>query len=294
MSEPRANHDKQSSGCFGLVFMLIVGFFWSVITLACDGVIVWGVFQQLRAVGYSTTQGRIDQSEVEEDPGGDEPSYHAKLKYSYRAADRVYAGSRYRYGLRLSSRPAVQRIVADHPVGKRVVVFYCPNDPQDSVLRTGLGGDDLLVAMFMVPFNLVMLGIWIGVRGSFHTRAAEPFAGGAKVLDDGICVRVRLTSLPPLTAAAIAVGAVSFLGVFIVAFGFGADPTMPVMLMAWAVILAAGLCRLPVSAEEIAAGRLRSGDRQRLPDCHSSLHSWSPGRRRGADVPVHLGGSGGI
>ena len=48
--------------------------------------------------------------------------------------------------------------------------------------------------------------------------------------------------MQPLTAAAIAGGAASFLGVFVLGFGFGADPMMPLMLGAWAVILAVGAC----------------------------------------------------
>ena len=173
----RAAHDNY------IGVMLIFGVFWSAVTLVCNGCIVWGIIQQLRAVGYSTTQGRIAQSEVAEDPSEYGLMYHAELKYRYRVDDRTYEGSRYRYGLRLfSTRQAAQRIVAEHPVDKQVVIYYRSNDREDAILRAGIGGADLFDAMVLVPFNLVMLATWIGVRSGYvdttcccHFAAGEPF-----------------------------------------------------------------------------------------------------------------------
>ena len=154
----------------------------------------------------------------------------------------------------MSTSGAAQQQVAEHPLGSQVAVYYRPNDPSDAILRVGIGGADLLAAMFMVPFNVVMLVIWRGAGGSLGARAAKPAAGGAKVWDDGVCVRVRLALMQPLTAAAIAGGAASFLGVFVLGFGFGADPMMPLMLGAWAVILAVGACAYLYRQRKLAQG----------------------------------------
>ena len=172
MAEPIADHGKQAMGSFGIVFLLLFGLFWSGMTLAADGLVAWGIFRQLRAVNYSTAQGQITRSEIEVDPGGgdDGPSYHANLRYRYVVADRAYEANRYRYGLRLSTSGAAQQQVAEHPLGSQVAVYYRPNDPSDAILRVGIGGADLLAAMFMVPFNVVMLVIWRGAGGSLGER----------------------------------------------------------------------------------------------------------------------------
>jgi len=223
---------KVCGGFVGVSFLLIFGLFWSGMTLAFDGFIAWGAWRQLSALAYPTVMGRITHSEVEEDPGRGEdgPTYRPNLKYTYHVADREYQGNKYRYGQWSSGDQTAQRIVAEHPVGTEVVVYHNPNNPSDAILRVGLEGCDLFAAMFMLPFNLVMFGIWIAAGESVYQRVARPPAGGAKIWDDGFRVRLRLSQIRPLYFGAAAAGGLAFTGVFIVGFGVGVNPSMPIMI----------------------------------------------------------------
>jgi hypothetical protein len=104
----------------------------------------------------------------------------------------------------------------------------------------GLEGLDLFVMMFTLPFNLIMLGLWIAILGGVRYRLSRPVAGGAKVIDDGRHLRVRLSPLKPLLIGAAASGGVAFILVFVTGFGFGFNAPMVVMLAAWGLILGGG------------------------------------------------------
>lgn len=215
--------------------------FWSAMTLGFDGLLARDAFRQLRALGYATTAGSVTHSKVETVDGDDGPTYRPNIKYKYTVAGKEYQGDRYRYGQWSSGGRSAHRIVASHPVAAQVEVYYSPDDPTDSVLTAGLEGMDLFFAMFMLPFNLVMLGFWIAIGGSIRQRLFASPAGGAKVRDDGRYVRVRLTLWNPLFSGAAAAGGLAFAGTFLVAFGFGADPSLATMLVAWGIILGGGV-----------------------------------------------------
>lgn len=224
----------------GVSFLLIFGLFCSGMTLAFDGFIAWGAWRQFRALTYSTATGRITHSEVEESGGEDGPTYRPNLKYKYHVADREYQGSQYRYGQWSSGDRNAQRIAIEYPVGREVVVYHNPNNPSDAVLIVGMEGCDLFLAMFILPFNLVMLGTWIAAGASVYQRLARPPAGGVKIWDDGFRVRLRLSLIRPLYVGATAAGGLAFAGVFIVGFAFGFNPSMPIMLSTWGLILGGG------------------------------------------------------
>ena len=62
------------------------------------------------------------------------------VKYRYTVAGKTYSGNRYRFGEIYSSDGIGYQIVAEHPAGKRVTVYYNPDDPADALLRPGLEG----------------------------------------------------------------------------------------------------------------------------------------------------------
>jgi hypothetical protein len=227
---------SQWSGMGCLVFFAL---FWSTMTLGFDAHLVRNAFRQIRALGYATAAGSVTHSEVETIDGDEGFTDRAKIQYKYSAAGKEYVGYRYRYGQWSSGGQVAHRIVAAHPVGAQVEVYYAPSDPTDSVLTAGLEGMDLFFAMFMLPFNLVMLGFWIAIVGIARQRLFAPPAGGARTWDDGRYVRVRLSLWNPLFSAAAA-GGLAFSATFVIAFGFSADPSLATMLVAWAVILGGG------------------------------------------------------
>jgi hypothetical protein len=109
--------------------------------------------------------------------------------------------------------------------------------------------------MFLLPFNLVMLGVWSVMLGKVWCRVSQAPAGGAKVWDDGFQVRVRLTQFPPLAVGAAVAGGLAFVSIFLVGFGFGGfHPPMQVMLVVWPVILVGGLAGYVVYRWKLAQG----------------------------------------
>jgi hypothetical protein len=240
-----------AGGCFLLFF----GIFWSAITLSFDGFLGWSAYCQIRALRYATTTGIVTHSTVEIGDSDGVSTYKPNIKFNYSVAGQEYSGDRYRYGQCASNDRSASQIVAEHPIGKQVAVYYNPSHPDDSLLQPGLEGCDLFLAMFMLPFNLVMFGIWWAVgRNAWGRLFASP-AGGAKVWDDGFQVRVRLSQLQPLACAAIATGLLAFGATFVVGFGFGGfHPTMAVMQVVWIVILLGGAAAYVGSRRKLAQG----------------------------------------
>ena len=207
---------------------------WSAITLMFDFSMGKVAFQQIYALTYPTTLGSVTRSEVAVENDGDGPSYAPKIAHTYSVAGKKYEGSRYRYGQIAGRSDAVRGMVASLPVGSDVVVHYAPNDPSDAVLRSGVEGGDLIQAIFSLPFNLVMLGLWLAIR----YRVVPAAAGGARICEDGRYIRVQLFPWLPLWVAAIAAGAMAFVLAFVFGLGIGTNPPVWVALAAWGILFA--------------------------------------------------------
>jgi uncharacterized membrane protein len=106
-------------------------------------------------------------------------------------------------------------------------------------LEPGLAGCDLLLPLFATPLNVVTLVIWMAAAQSWRERKLSAQAGGVRILKRGGEIRARLAAFTPIAAALGALGGASFFLAFpVVAIG-GFAPSMTVMLMVWAVVLAA-------------------------------------------------------
>jgi hypothetical protein len=215
---------------------------FSIVTLALDGSIILAAYWQVRALKFLTTTGVIISSRLEEQEsrgrdGFSTHTYSAVVKYQYFVAGKAYSGDRYRYGLFFNGTSA-QQIVNEHPAGKKVGVYYNPKNPADSLLRPGLEGADLFGTMFLLPFNLIPLGILALIGRRTWSRCFGYRGAGTKVWDDGLVVRVRLPPVPPSFYAAVAAGMLAFFGLFPLLIFYG-GPYAPISVMyhVWAVIL---------------------------------------------------------
>jgi hypothetical protein len=209
-----------------------VAHFRSGITLTFDGFFAWGAIRQIEATGFRKASGRVTQSGFEAD--------NVKIVYRYRVDGKEYQGERYRYGQVAGDDGSAQRIIGAFPVGRVIDVYYAASDPSDSVLKVGLAGGDLLLAMFLTPFNLIMLGMWWFARESYHRFITLP-VGGAKIIDDGFTTRVRLARVSPVAIAAAVVGGMSTIAMVLIGFTVGTDPPLPAMCIVWAVNLGVAL-----------------------------------------------------
>jgi hypothetical protein len=57
-----------------------------------------------------------------------------------------------------------------YPVGAAVVVSYRPSNPAEAVIRPGLRGDTLIVALFLNPFILVSVAVGVGLVRQYGSR----------------------------------------------------------------------------------------------------------------------------
>jgi hypothetical protein len=222
---------------FGLAGGTVWLVFWSLVTLIFDIVLLCGIGWQVAALRYEPVVGVVTLSRVDGASDSTRPDIH----YSYTVNGVNYNGDRYRCWTVATNDGNAERVVAAHPVGQKVTVYYNPADPSASVLRRGIEGSDLFLAIFLTPFNIVMLGGWCwAAKGYRRLRGNAPF-GGLPVTWCDERLRIRLDDTRLGCPAAIAL-VLSFILIFVLGFTVGFNPPMPLMLGIWAAII--GLCAL--------------------------------------------------
>jgi hypothetical protein len=235
---PRAAAPSGGAGVFLCFFAVI----WTGMVLMFDGFMGHGIYKQLESRAYPSVTGAITHSEVTSHRGSKGgTSYTAVIEYSYEVGDRKFAGNKIRFGLASSSYASATAIVFAHPLGAAVPVFYNPANPQEALLSPGVQGSDFMGLLFMTPFNMVMLGLWLWVGGWLREHLFKPVAGGVKIITDVMVTRIRLPQFPAAGWGLAATGGLGFIAVFIVGFGTNMEPSMPVVLSVLAAVYGAGL-----------------------------------------------------
>lgn len=227
----------------GGVILICFGLFWSGITLLFDGFIIRPAIKQVAALRFATTEGRVRSSEVTHHDSDDGSTHGVRITYSYTVDGHEYTGDRYRFDkFKTSDSKWAREAVRAHPIGSTTTVYYNPRDPAEAVLRPGLAGSDLFLALFMTPFNAVMLAFWWGGARMLVRRWHKPVAGGVKLHVELRQTRVCLTEYSPLASVIVSIAVLAFVSMFIVAFGFGGfHPSLQVMTVTWALVLGGGL-----------------------------------------------------
>lgn len=227
----------------GSGILIFFGLFWSGMTLLFDGFTLVPAARQVLAQRFVATEGIIRSSEVthHEDSEGD--THGVRITYGYNVAGREYVGDRYRYNAGSSSDCGwANQAVANHPVGKTVTVYYNPRNPADALLRPGLAGSDLILVMFMTPFNAVMLGFWWFGWNRLMRRWRNPIAGGVKVTTGLRQTRARLTEYSPLVVTLASIAFAAFLSLFVILISYGGfHPPLHAMKITWLIVIALGV-----------------------------------------------------
>ena len=132
--------------------------------LAIAGLIVVGIgFNQLyygtKSYSWPLCEGVVRQAEVGVSSGGrgGGSSYYPSIDYEYTVEGHQYSGGKYRYGGINSGREAATKIVAEHPVGSKVKVYYDLSSPERSVLVPGRGWGAYFAIVLGMIFFLVGL-----------------------------------------------------------------------------------------------------------------------------------------
>lgn len=234
-------------GWSGRLFLALFIGFWTALVGLFDVVIGTSLFQQLRASGYETTMGVISSAVVTRETGSKGRAVHSPdIRYSYVVDGRTYQGVRFRYNQGPSTDSAwAEKAVRDFPAGARVAVRYDRRRPGDAVLDAGVNGSDLMLPLFMTPFNAVLIGMWWAVGGwAVSKLRASPRTqtGGLHWSDDGRATRLRLDPLSPLAYAGVTVGLAAFVATFVALIGGrGFHPDIGLVGALWVLVLGAGV-----------------------------------------------------
>ncbi len=108
-----------------LTFLIVFSLIWSTLVLFADCYFVWSWYRQLVALGYSAASGEVTASKIVASHGSrGSVSYRPEIHYAYQVGGQNYAGDRYRYGQVSTNDGNAQRVVAAHPIGRSVTVYY--------------------------------------------------------------------------------------------------------------------------------------------------------------------------
>ncbi|NBV22153.1 MAG: DUF3592 domain-containing protein [Proteobacteria bacterium] len=223
----------------GGFLLLCFGLFWSGITLTFDSFIARTFYHRLHAQDYAGAPGRVTRSEIIRTRGSKgSTSYRPKIHFSYTVNGTEYTSEKLHYGEEGSSDARwAEQIVKTFPVGQSITARYDVANPGDAVLLTGLEGSELFLALFLTPFNCIMLALWcvplFALKRNFWPRPA-----GVPVTQRLRRTHVNLATVTPFGAAVLALGGGAFGLIFVVGFSAGFNPSVKVACLAWGILLA--------------------------------------------------------
>ncbi len=202
---------------------------WSLIVLVPDGLLLFLTAKNIVAQSYPTVPGEITHSAQQREVG---EAFDTEVRFRYSVSGQEFTGRRLHFlNLRDVSRPSKAQLTLNrYPVGERVDVIYNPNDPSDSALDRTLNGMPLSFALFLLPFNLLMIGGWTWILRRVNGLRSLPFRS------KGDCWHVLPTNGQPWMVALTISGLVSFVAIFVVGIGGWSDH-LQVMIVTWGVVL---------------------------------------------------------
>jgi hypothetical protein len=140
------------------------------------------LWRQHQAESFPHVQGLVRTSETTTTRGSKgRINYHPYIAYRYSVDGTNYAGCRYRYDACPNDQESVNEIVAAHPAGSPVDVYYNPQDPLDAVLSTTVVAQDVAPPFIFTPASLLILwSLIITIKQSDSGK--PPVAGGVKII----------------------------------------------------------------------------------------------------------------
>ena len=157
-----------------LLFFLLLG-------VVAAGFGFWNLYHSLQCKQWPTVEGVVVSSELESHSGdadhGD--TYSPQVTYQYTIAGRHFENDRLAFGAASSSSAGwAQKILERYPVGQKVMVHYAPDDPEQSVLETGIHAGTWVCFAVGAIFILVVAVFFQIVRAAAKSNAA----GGTRSL----------------------------------------------------------------------------------------------------------------
>jgi hypothetical protein len=144
---------------------LAFGFFFSLI----GG---YETYQGVKTKSWPAVEGKITHSKIESHLNkSSKRKYSINIEYTYMIGDFMHRGENLRYGDNTySSQYEANQAQRPWLKGKKVKVFYDPENPESSVLKTGMGLSWLVVGFGMV---FVILGLYLMRMGKKPTHGRK-------------------------------------------------------------------------------------------------------------------------
>jgi hypothetical protein len=109
-------------------------------------------------------QGEITHSSIHTSKWKNKVYYHYLIKYAFSVGGESYSSDKVAFNDNSSlNQASAQRVVNKYPVGKKITVYYNPQDPQFSVLEFDRNEDASLKLFFLISSVLIFLlsgGYW--------------------------------------------------------------------------------------------------------------------------------------
>jgi hypothetical protein len=214
--------------------------FWSACTLLFDGVMLRTIYQHWRSQSFVPTTGVVIYSQVKHSSGKGRSST-PEIHFTYNVNGTLYTGIEYRLGaVGTPEHQSARQIVNAHPVGTSASVYYDPSNPATACMQPGFDGEEFFTAMFLTPFNAIMLGIWATGWAALRDKLDGSDTAGLEIAAAHPNLRVRLPSFPSLAVGIAAAAGLAFVMTFVLAFAFGGAPGVGSMVAIVVAIYTAG------------------------------------------------------
>ena len=234
------------------VFPCVFGVGWTASTVCLDFAAIRDAMRQHRAAGYVAVEGEVTKSAIAEQPDGDSTVYDVDIEYVYRVGGEEYRGKRISY-YKMRDQRWVSEFVEAHPPGKRLVVHHDPADPAEAVLIREMNGELIKLAIMLVPYNLLMMGLVyafiIYVRHGTIALLA-PFT----IIEERAGHRIRLAPTSASVAGLFGLFLSSFVLAAFVSLCCGMSPSIATMAAAWAAVPAIAIFVYWRQSRRIATG----------------------------------------
>jgi hypothetical protein len=152
-----ASNRDGGAGIGGGIILGLFGIFWCSLVGAFDYIAIHTLVLQAASAHYAATPAHIVKSEVTSHRGSKGgTTYGVGFEYTYAVNGTIYRGTRHTFNNSSSSdRDWAREAVAAFPAGSDRVCYYDPQNPERVVLAPGIHGGDLMILMFLTPFNII-------------------------------------------------------------------------------------------------------------------------------------------
>ncbi len=134
-----------------------------VISVGVGGWVLWGAVQDYQSGRASkewpATDGVVIRTEIQESSGNSKKTYLGRVYYRYTVDGNEYKSNQRRFGDNVysSNHASAVEVTRNYPKGKKVEVFYDPQQPSVAVLERGYGRE-MWIAVF-VGFVFTCIGV---------------------------------------------------------------------------------------------------------------------------------------